>query len=264
MALWRENTYLDFDHGVNAAVNRLRETLGESAESPHLIETLPRRGYRFIGIITTAPSLESLTPTPVQAPVVEPSHIRTSRPLRARFAVAAVVGAACILAILLISLRSRHHAESPGVTVVPFTAYAGVESTPTFSPDGSHIAFSWNGDPDSGSKGYDLYVKAIGSETLLRLTHHPSEWITSAWSPDGTQIAFHRMAGADTGLYVVPALGWARKKPSLHPRALQRRDAHFLVARREMASLCRSVAFGASGQNVPSFDAVPRNCPHSP
>jgi Tol biopolymer transport system component len=212
MALWRENTYLDFDHGVNAAVNRLRETLGESAESPHLIETLPRRGYRFIGIITTAPSLESLTPTPVQAPVVEPSHIRTSRPLRARFAVAAVVGAACILAILLISLRSRHHAESPGVTVVPFTAYAGVESTPTFSPDGSHIAFSWNGDPDSGSKGYDLYVKAIGSETLLRLTHHPSEWITSAWSPDGTQIAFHRMAGADTGLYVVPALGGPERK----------------------------------------------------
>jgi len=57
-----------------------------------------------------------------------------------------------------------------------------------------------------------LYVKAIGSETLLRLTHHPSEWISTVWSPDGTQIAFHRIAGADTGLYVVPALGGPERK----------------------------------------------------
>jgi Tol biopolymer transport system component len=71
----------------------------------------------------------------------------------------------------------------------------------------SRIAFAWNGDPAPGTKGFDLYVKAIGSETLLRLTRHPSEWISSAWSPDGTQIAFHRMAGADAGIYVVPALG---------------------------------------------------------
>jgi Tol biopolymer transport system component len=63
-----------------------------------------------------------------------------------------------------------------------------------------------------GAKGFDLYVKALGSETLLRLTQHPSEWISSAWSPDGTQIAFHRVAGADTGIYVVPALGGPERK----------------------------------------------------
>jgi Tol biopolymer transport system component len=55
-------------------------------------------------------------------------------------------------------------------------------------------------------------VKALGSETLLRLTQHPSEWISPAWSPDGTQVAFHRMDGADTGIYVVPALGGPERK----------------------------------------------------
>ena len=85
-------------------------------------------------------------------------------------------------------------------------------TSPAFSPDGSRIAFAWNGDPEGGAKGFDLYVKAIGSETLLRLTQHPSEWISAAWSPDGTQIAFHRLAGADTGIYVVPALGGPERK----------------------------------------------------
>ena len=46
--LWPADTFVDFDHGVNAAVNRLRETLGDSADNPGFVETLPRRGYRFI------------------------------------------------------------------------------------------------------------------------------------------------------------------------------------------------------------------------
>ena len=47
---------------------------------------------------------------------------------------------------------------------------------------------------------------------MLRLTNHPSEWISSTWSADGTQIAFHRLAGDDTGIYVVPALGGPERK----------------------------------------------------
>ena len=46
--LWPTATFGDFDHGLNAVINRLRDTLGDSASSPRFIETLPRRGYRFI------------------------------------------------------------------------------------------------------------------------------------------------------------------------------------------------------------------------
>jgi DNA-binding winged helix-turn-helix (wHTH) protein len=47
-SLWPSDTFVDFEHGVNAAVRRLREVLGDSATTPRYIETLPRRGYRFL------------------------------------------------------------------------------------------------------------------------------------------------------------------------------------------------------------------------
>jgi DNA-binding winged helix-turn-helix (wHTH) protein len=49
--LWPDNTFVDYELALKKAVNRLREVLGDSAETPHFIETIPRRGYRFIGSI---------------------------------------------------------------------------------------------------------------------------------------------------------------------------------------------------------------------
>ena len=50
--LWPADTFVDFDHSLNTAINKLRETLGDSSNSPRFIETLPRRGYRFIAPVT--------------------------------------------------------------------------------------------------------------------------------------------------------------------------------------------------------------------
>src|SRR5438874_4285845 len=47
--IWPSDTFVDFDHGINNAIKRLREALGDTAETPQYVETLPRRGYRFIG-----------------------------------------------------------------------------------------------------------------------------------------------------------------------------------------------------------------------
>ena len=60
--LWSEDTFADFNHGLNAAVNKLRETLHDTASNPKYIETLPRRGYRFIGAAETAPSSHAALP----------------------------------------------------------------------------------------------------------------------------------------------------------------------------------------------------------
>src|SRR6478736_8915031 len=49
--IWPSDTFVDFDRGLNNAVKRLREALGDTAESPRYIETLPKRGYRFIGAL---------------------------------------------------------------------------------------------------------------------------------------------------------------------------------------------------------------------
>src|SRR5262249_7830397 len=49
--LWPDGTFVDFDHGLNTAINKIREVLGDSAENPRFVETLARRGYRFIASV---------------------------------------------------------------------------------------------------------------------------------------------------------------------------------------------------------------------
>src|SRR5580700_2550991 len=223
--LWQADTFVDFDHSLATAISKVREALGDSAEGPQFIETLPRRGYRFIGAITSGAqgAVQSLPQIPVQSPDL-PEPVRLDREavrgprgpwLTLVLACMALLMCGGAAMIVFRSMRAKTlptQAQAQPLTVLPFTALPGIETAPAFSPDGSRIAFAWNGNPALGAKGFDLYVKAIGSETLLRLTHHPSDWIAPAWSPDGTQIAFHRLAGADTGVYVVPALGGPERR----------------------------------------------------
>ena len=211
--LWPADTFVDFEHSLAAAVNKIRETLGDSADNPRYIETLPKRGYRFIGKLKSEPPV-----------VLSPPETQESAGLAAVAAPKAGISATRLLvpalvtllaaAVLFIWARPRALRNPEPISAVPFTAYPGVETAPSFSPDGSRIAFSWNNATGnrSGRPQYDLYVKAIGSETLLRLTNHPSDWISSTWSPDGTQIAFHRLAADDNGIYVVPPLGGPERK----------------------------------------------------
>src|SRR5262245_62832752 len=65
--LWPADTFVDFDHGLNSAMNRLREALGDSADSPRFIETLSRRGYRFMENPAVGPGrIEALAVLPLE------------------------------------------------------------------------------------------------------------------------------------------------------------------------------------------------------
>ncbi len=89
------------------------------------------------------------------------------------------------------------------VRVVPLTADPGDERDPTFSPDGSQVAFAWS--PQGGSP--NLYLRLIGPGEPIRLTNEPSDDRMPAWSPDGKWIAFPRTGGDAEGLVMIPALG---------------------------------------------------------
>src|SRR5580698_8145309 len=65
--LWSQDTFVDFDHGLGTAVNKLREVLGDSAANPRFVETVPKRGYRFIAPVTIVSENED-TPAAVSEP----------------------------------------------------------------------------------------------------------------------------------------------------------------------------------------------------
>jgi DNA-binding winged helix-turn-helix (wHTH) protein len=68
--LWPADTFVDFDDGLNTAVKKIRELLGDSAERPRYIETIPRRGYRFVGPIAPLPPVEAMVAAPHSHPAL--------------------------------------------------------------------------------------------------------------------------------------------------------------------------------------------------
>ena len=168
LRLWPEDTFVDFDHGLNAAIKRLRDALGETAESPVFIETLPRLGYRFIG------SIENLSAGP-------PPVARVTKWNKKNWSLVAAGAAVCIL--LAVTL-SRFFTKLPlaQMTVLPLVTYSGQKYFPSLSPNGQQLVFSWNG--GSGAD-FSLYEKVVGSEEFLRLTNVVGAIdFGAAWSPD--------------------------------------------------------------------------------
>ncbi len=229
--LWPTDTFVDFDHGVGSAINRLREALGDSAENPRFVETLPRRGYRFIAPVeapTASPSANSrkgledhppLQPPPLESGWSRGTGTGEGGPARkTRIIIAAFGAVVAIVAVILTfnvaGLRDRlflpdSHVSSQPLTLTPLTSYPGVQDGASFSPDGNQIAFFWNGEHRDN---WDIYVKAIGAEKPLRLTTNPADDQWPAWSPDGRQIAFLRKTETGCAILTIPPLGGAERK----------------------------------------------------
>jgi serine/threonine protein kinase/Tol biopolymer transport system component len=103
-------------------------------------------------------------------------------------------------------LSRRGPQPSGTLRILPFSGLSGLEQTPAFSPDGSQLAYSWNG--GSGDT-YHIYVKLIGAGAPLQLTHDALSDCCPAWSPDGRYIAFLRVSfeGRSGEVITIPALG---------------------------------------------------------
>jgi cholera toxin transcriptional activator len=84
--LWPDGTFVDYEHGVNSAINRIREALGDTATSPRFVETLARRGYRFVAPVEKIVEQISEQITPTETPLTppEPEPTRTSSILATR------------------------------------------------------------------------------------------------------------------------------------------------------------------------------------
>ena len=129
-ALWPADTYVDFDHSVNTAVRKLREALGDSAEAPRYVETIARRGYRFIAPVSLRPTAH--VPHPVDAAAPSPqSSTAPRRALPARRllvpAIVAGIGVAALMAYWAAArpgpaAQSRHRLT---LAVLPFDNLSG-------------------------------------------------------------------------------------------------------------------------------------------
>lgn len=203
--LWPADTFVDFEHSLNTGIKRLREALGDSAERPVYIETIPRRGYRFL--------------LPIQEAGPDPAFPATKTTLRPssgrRISWVLVAGVVLFLGGLIAKELRRvpfvtSHASTPPVRVVPFTSSPGAELSATFSPDGKELAFIWARD---GWGNADVYVKLIGGDQPLAITKRAGSLCNPAWSPDGRYLAFQSTSGS-VGTFIIPALSGPERRLS--------------------------------------------------
>ncbi len=211
--LWPDHTFVDFEHGLNAAIKRLREALGDSASAPRFIETIPRRGYRFIGAVESGPSattaaarqvLDSdmprgLDPSPMVREARSPGN-------RTRWTAALLTLAVAGVAIVL-TLRytaSPRIASQPAVVagLTRLTSTSGLNIDPALSPDGSLIAYASDRD---GGTGLDIWVQPVAGGSATQITADDGDEAEPSFSPDGASIVYAKREVG--GIYVISARG---------------------------------------------------------
>jgi Tol biopolymer transport system component/DNA-binding winged helix-turn-helix (wHTH) protein len=202
-------------------VSILRKVLG-GAEGRHYIDTFSKRGYRFSAEVrvTEAPeeparfqAAPALPPvTPVLTPDPEKKAPAPGRLVDSRLRwllIALLMLVVGVVIYWLATQRRRSNGPLYSLKPVPLTSFPGHQNQVAFSPDGNQIAFVWD-QPQGGPS--HVYVKLIGSEALLQLTHSSGADSRPAWSPDGRSISFLRSTPEGRAWYLTSALGGPERK----------------------------------------------------
>ena len=202
--LWPADTFVDFDHGLNSAVARLRDALSDSAEQPKFIETVPKRGYRFIASLNRDPS-----PEPRESVLAPRPHLSIAT------RVWIGVGAALFVLVSAIVLGLSYPKTLSSAKVGASSRNSGFASAPVYSPDGKQVVFRQN----EGRQSDGIFTALVGGENPLRLTSHPGDF-GPVWSPNSQEIAFIRYADNALSIYVVPSIGGVEHQVYTVPNAL--------------------------------------------
>jgi DNA-binding winged helix-turn-helix (wHTH) protein/Tol biopolymer transport system component len=205
--LWSSDVFVDFDHGLNKSIQKLRDALGDSAGSPRYIETIPRVGYRFIapvsnGHLPAAPksAIEPSPQLPDGAAESPAAVVAGGHKARWWLATAAVVLCAAIGVAVYVSSR-----RPAVVTYTQLTDFTDATSDPALSPDGHILAFIRG---DSYFVSADpIYVKMLPNGEARMLTNDPRPKYGLAFSPDGSQIAYTVIGGNVFATYAVSVFG---------------------------------------------------------
>ena len=198
--LWPD-TFVDVDGSLNAAINKIREILGDSAENPRFVETVPRRGYRFIGPTDT---LRATTGGSDPVPRTKRSHT---------WLVSVLVVTCVLLAGVALFVYRRRPVTAPHVqrVLTRLTFDDGLQIGATWSPDSRYLAYS----SDRGGK-FDIWVQQMSGGDAVQITKGPGHHWQPDWSPDGKFIAYRSEDGGG-GLYIIPALGGAGQERRISP-----------------------------------------------
>ncbi len=239
--LWGADTIVDFDHSLGTAINKLREALGDSAENPRFIETLARRGYRFIAPVSvTGTRHDDKSPQPLVIPgdrdtgqeghhdvavagghapaAVVALHARTSR-----FHTFALLIAAALLVVAGFALGVRMRASRSGPPLISQVTFSGrvspgdplFESFPGTATDGSRIYFP---QIENGRGVLAQALIADGETNILPLPDELAAPSLGDISPDGSRLLLrnHLATAAEQSLWIVSTIGGtARRIPGI-------------------------------------------------
>jgi Tol biopolymer transport system component/DNA-binding winged helix-turn-helix (wHTH) protein len=188
------------EDALTRCISILRHALNDDPHHPRFIKTVSKVGYCLL--VSTRP-LE-LEPTSLEQ-LPSAVHTTPEAPRRStRSNLGAITGVVfvALIAIAIAMFVTRQPHGDPIPPVIPtfqLTTDAGEQSRPALSPDGKRLAFVWA--KEDGSRQH-IYVKQLGSESLLRLTNLPDDEYSPVWSPDGRGIAFLSSSTDGLALYV--------------------------------------------------------------
>jgi Tol biopolymer transport system component/DNA-binding winged helix-turn-helix (wHTH) protein len=203
-AVWKD-TFVT-PNVLTRAIAQLRKALGDDAFEARYVETVAKRGYRFI-----APLSARREPAPEPVVVPSPGAVSSTRPALPAAAVAVIaVLVAVIVGLAVVAFRDRAPAgvtaSSPTPSLRRLTTGSHSYSFPSISPDGRTIAYSSD---QTGAMEIYLSGLAPGSREIA-LTSDGGHNMYAAWSPDGQWIAYHsRRKG---GIWIVPSGGGAARQ----------------------------------------------------